>query len=440
MRMKSLNLDISSLGTPAIPSPIDAHLPVEQRKRNFVSDQQHILLDDKLENVMSLVAQGKPLPSLEMAGPREFVYFHPEEISCAVVTCGGLCPGLNDVIRGIVMELTHCYGVRNIYGIPFGYEGLIPSSGHQIRSLTPTRVEHVHERGGSILGVSRGEQDVGEMVDALVRMSVNILFVIGGDGTLRGSSALAAEIRRRGLPISVIGIPKTIDNDIMFIDKSFGFETAIAAAVESIASAHTEALGQYNGIGLVKLMGRHSGFIACSAALANNDANYVLIPEVKFSLDGDNGLLKTLERRLEARHHAVIVVAEGAGQELIAGDPGVDASGNARLKDIGIFLKDRISEHFRALGVPSELKYIDPSYTIRSIPSTSQDSFYCLRLAQHAVHAGMAGKTDMVVGRWHGHYVNLPTELTTSGRKSVDPQGDLWTSVLESTGQPVKMG
>ncbi len=432
-------LEITHLGEAKIPSPIDQHLPVEQRKRHFVSDERRVLLDDRLDHVMELVSQGRELPSLERAGPREHVYFHPDEISCAIVTCGGLCPGLNDVIRGIVMELTHCYGVRNIYGIPFGYEGLVPENGHEIRNLTPARVEHIHERGGTILGTSRGEQDIATMVDTLVQMSVNILFVIGGDGTLRGSSELAQEIIRRQLPIAVIGIPKTIDNDIMYIDKSFGFETAIAAAVESIASAHTESLGHFNGIGLVKLMGRHSGFIACSAALANNDANYVLIPEVPFALDGEHGLFKTLERRLERRRHAVIVVAEGAGQELFADDPGTDASGNRKLNDIGIFLKDKIKAYFKQREMPVDLKYIDPSYMIRSIPAASQDSFYCLRLAQHAVHAGMAGKTNMVVGRWHGHYVNLPTELTTSGRKRVDPKGDLWTSVLESTVQPVQM-
>lgn len=437
--MELPSLDIRSLGPCKIPSPIDAHLPVEQRKSNFVSDDKRVLLDDSLDGVMEHIRAGRSLPSLELAGPREKVFFLPNETSCAIVTCGGLCPGLNDVIRGIVMELTFCYGVRNIYGIPFGYEGFIPRYGHEVRNLRPSRVENIHMMGGSVLGVSRGEQDVVEIVDSLVRMSINILFVIGGDGTLRGSLAIAEEITRRGLAISVIGIPKTIDNDIMFIDKSFGFETAIAAAVESIAAAHTEARGQYNGIGLVKLMGRHSGFIACSAALANNDANYVLIPEVPFALEGEHGLLKTLERRLAVRNHAVIVVAEGAGQELIDGEAGTDASGNVRLKDIGYFLKEKIVDYFHGIKTPIELKYIDPSYLIRSIPASSQDSFYCLRLAQHAVHAGMAGKTAMVVGRWHGHYVNLPTELTTSGRKRVDPSGDLWTSVLESTGQPVRM-
>lgn len=437
--MELPSLDIRSLGPCTIPSPIDAHLPVEQRKSNFVSDRQRVLLDDSLDGVLDRVQRGLELPSIELAGPREHVFFQPEDTSCAIVTCGGLCPGLNDVIRGIVMELTFCYGVRNIYGIPFGYEGFISRYGHDVRNLNPARVENIHMMGGSVLGVSRGEQNVSEIVDSLVRMSINILFVIGGDGTLRGSLAIADEVARRDLPISVIGIPKTIDNDIMFIDKSFGFETAIAAAVESIAAAHTEARGQFNGIGLVKLMGRHSGFIACSAALANNDANYVLIPEVPFALEGEHGLLKTLERRLAVRNHAVIVVAEGAGQDLMEGEVGTDASGNVRLKDIGYFLKERIVEHFQTIGKPVELKYIDPSYMIRSIPASSQDSFYCLRLAQHAVHAGMAGKTAMVVGRWHGHYVNLPTELTTSGRKRVDPTGDLWTSVLESTGQPVRM-
>ena len=285
------------------------------------------------------------------------------------------------------------------------------------------------------------------MVDQLQKMGIGALFVIGGDGTLRGATKLVGEIERRKLAISVVGIPKTIDNDIHFIDRSFGFESAAAAAAEAIRSAHVEATGANNGIGLVKVMGRHSGFIACHAALACPDANFVLIPEVPLKLDGEGGFLHHLERRLAQRAHAVIVVAEGAGQELCAAGPAVggatgatDASGNARLKDIGLVLRERIVQHFAGRGLEITLKYIDPSYQIRSVPASPSDSVYCWNMARNAVHAAMAGNTEMLVGRWHGRFVHVPFPLATRFRKQVDLDDDLWTSVIESTGQPASFG
>jgi 6-phosphofructokinase 1 len=278
-------------------------------------------------------------------------------------------------------------------------------------------------------------------------MEIGALFVIGGDGTLRGATKLVGEIERRKLSIAVVGIPKTIDNDIHFIDRSFGFESAAAAAAEAIRSAHVEATGANNGIGLVKVMGRHSGFIACHAALACPEANFVLIPEVDLKLDGERGFLRHLERRLEQRAHAVIVVAEGAGQELCAAGPPVggatgatDASGNARLKDIGLVLRERIVRHFAGRGVDITLKYIDPSYQIRSVPASPSDSVYCWNMARNAVHAAMAGNTEMLVGRWHGRFVHVPFPLATRFRKTVDLDDDLWMSVIESTGQPAAFG
>jgi 6-phosphofructokinase len=187
------------------------------------------------------------------------------------------------------------------------------------------------------------------IVDCLERMNINALFVIGGDGTLRGAMQIAAVIAERNQKIAVVGIPKTIDNDIPYIDQSFGFQTAFAEATKSIQSAHVEAKAAPNGVGLVKLMGRHSGFIACYAALAESDANYVLIPEVPFQLEGPGGLLDHILTRVRENGHAVIVAAEGAGQDLIpAGPEGVDASGNRRLQDIGLYLKQRITDHFAA--------------------------------------------------------------------------------------------
>jgi 6-phosphofructokinase 1 len=429
---------ISNLGPARFHSPLRKLR--SEAEASFVSDDRHrVLFDHSLQRVTDALESGKNPISIERSGPREALFFPPEKTTCAIVTCGGLCPGLNDVIRGLVMTLHYSYGVRDIYGIPYGFEGLVERHGHIIRKLTPEDVSDIHNHGGTLLGTSRGPQSPVEMVDKLVSLGIDILFVIGGDGTLRGAHAIVEEVTKRGLPIAVVGIPKTIDNDLEYTDKSFGFETAFAEAVRAVRSAHNEARGHSNGLGIVKLMGRDSGFIAAFAAIADNCVNYVLIPECPFSLEGASGLLAHLEKRLDGRGHAVIVVAEGAGQDLMQNDASAkDASGNVRYGDIGLFLKDRIQAHFKGIGRELNIKYIDPSYVIRSVPASPQDAIFCLRLAQHAVHAAMAGKTDMVVGRWHGHHVNLPIGVVTLRRRKVGLQGDLWLSVLEATGQPAR--
>ncbi len=431
------DFEIQRLGTAEIASPL--HRTRSEAQAEFVTDDHRVLFDSSPAKVRAAMEYGGEPISIEHAGPREKIYFDPKHTVCAVVTCGGLCPGLNDVIRGLVMTLNYSYRVRTIYGIPYGYEGFIPRYGHTILKLTPDFVCDLHQEGGSILGSSRGPQSPKKMVDKLVELKVNILFVIGGDGTLRGAQAIVEEIEARSLKISVVGIPKTIDNDLEYMDKSFGFETAFAEAVRAVRCAHNEAKGYPNGVGLVKLMGRESGFISAFAALAENSVNFVLIPEVPFHLEGKNGLLKTLQNRLAERSHSVIVVAEGAGQHLMQPDPSQkDASGNAKFGDIGPFLKKSIENYFREIKIEINIKYIDPSYIIRSVPASPQDAIFCLRLAQNAVHAAMAGKTCMVVGRWHGHYVNLPMPVVTVRRRKVNPQGDLWLTVLEATGQPAE--
>lgn len=388
-----------------------------------------------------LVAGGGDLPaaSFEEAGPREMIYFAPARTTVGIVTCGGLCPGLNDIVRGIVNQCHRQYGVTRIYGFRYGYEGLVQRYGHTPLILKPASVEQAHQFGGTLLGSSRGQQDVVAMVDTLEDMNVDILFVIGGDGTLRGAAQLVKEIGRRGLKKAVVGIPKTIDNDIMYLDKSFGFETAFAAAVQAVKCAYVEATGAVNGVGLVKLMGRDSGFIACYAALAGSNVDFVLIPEVPFELEGEGGLLESLRHRLMKRGSVVIVVAEGAGQHLMHTGDETDASGNRRHGDIGQFLKERINAFFKNRKTEVNLKYIDPSYIVRSVPANAQDNVYCSRLAQAAVHAAMAGRTGMLVGRWRGSFVHLPFELVIHGRRKVDPTQELWHSVLECTGQPPVM-
>jgi 6-phosphofructokinase 1 len=357
------------------------------------------------------------------------------------VTCGGLCPGINDVIRSVTMALFYRYGVKNILGIPYGLRGLNPMFGHQPMELTPDFVKDITCIGGSILSTSRGPQDISVMVDYLECMNVNILFCVGGDGTMRAAERLTTEITARRLKIAVIGIPKTIDNDLNLIEKSFGFDTAIEKTVESIRSAHVEAKGALNGIGLVKIMGRLSGYITATAALAQGDANFVLIPEVPFDLDGEQGFLKNLEKRMRSRGHAVILVAEGAGQDLLRdnhSEKKTDASGNIRLQDIGLFLKAAIENYFQSTHLEINLKYIEPSYLIRSVPANASDSIYCSSLGQYSVHAAMAGKTGLLVALRKDEYVHLPLSAAISGRQ-IDPEGNVWLRVLETTGQPASM-
>ena len=428
---------IRSLGEAKIPSPVRFSEP-EMQCNEFVENGRRVLQEHDLDAVRAAFSKGEEPVSFEVAGPREKIYFDPSKTRCAIVTCGGLCPGLNDIIRSLVLELYHRYGVRQIHGIRHGLQGFIPKYGHDVLHLDPTRVERILDQGGTILGSSRGPQDFGEIVDALERMNVNVLFMVGGDGTLNAAHRLAAEITKRNLRIGVIGIPKTIDNDIHIVERSFGFDTAVDEATRAIRSAHTEAVGYPNGIGVIKLMGRNSGFIAATAALAQQDANFVLIPEVPFDFHGENGLLALMEARLSDRGHCVVVAAEGAGQEYfctVSEGSDKDASGNVKLKDIGQLLKNRIEAHFRQREIPIAMKYVDPSYMIRSRPANPNDSVFCGFLARDAVHAAMAGKTDMLVGYVSGHFVHLPLALCANRRKHVDPEGKLWQAVLEATGQ-----
>ncbi|MFZ5766061.1 MAG: ATP-dependent 6-phosphofructokinase [Thermodesulfobacteriota bacterium] len=421
---QATHFTISRLGECTTPSPMQGV--------RFTGTDEHVLFHGNLAAVRRYLDAGQQPPVFEMAGPREKIFFDPARLACGIVTCGGLCPGINNVIRAIVLSLHYHYGVRTIYGFPYGYEGLASRHGHRPLLLTPEQVAGINEMGGTILGSSRGNQDVADMVDTLERLGVSILFCIGGDGTQRGAFAITEEAARRGLRLSVIGIPKTIDNDISYVQKTFGFETAVAEAKKATAAAHVEALGARNGVGLVKLMGRDSGFIAAYSVLVDNQVNFCLIPEARFTL---TGLLTALERRLAQRGHAVIVVAEGAGQDLLKTTGEQDASGNIRHGDIGLFLRDSITRHFREIGAELTLKYIDPSYMIRSLPANPNDSAFCLLMGHNAVHAGMAGRTGMMVGFWNHQFTHVPIPLAVSRRKKIDPHGWVWSNVLASTGQ-----
>ncbi len=431
---------VPKLGNCTIESPLNLSKELGDGVFNYIQDDQRIVMKSDIRYYKSCIAENIEPVSFEKAGPKEYIYFDPAKTKVAIVTCGGLCPGLNNVIRGLVMQLFDRYGVNRVVGIKYGYEGFIPKYKHEIIDLTPEEVEDIHMHGGTILGSSRGPQDVGEIVNALERMNINILFTIGGDGTLHGAQTITEEITKRGLKIAVAGIPKTIDNDINLIEKSFGFESAFTIATEVLRGAHNEAKGAYNGISLVKLMGRDSGFIAANAALAVQEVNFVLVPEVHFEMQGPGGFLEILKHRLERKHHALIVVAEGAGQNFFNENTTErDASGNVKYNDIGIYMRDTIKADFKNRNFPFNLKYIDPSYIIRSSPANANDSLFCNILAQNAVHAVMAGKTGFVIGYWNTHFTVLPIPMTVSKRKKISTEGELWSTVIETTGQPKKM-
>jgi 6-phosphofructokinase 1 len=438
------DFSVDALGECKVLSPIALATQLGQFKAKYVVDDSWVRYDvnvfgDK-KPIEFAIPEGKKNPPnmLEKAGPRKLIYFKPQHVNAGICTCGGLCPGINDVIRAIVRCLYHRYNVRRIHGIRYGYSGFLESI--EPLNLVPELIDDIHKTGGSFLGTSRGGGErVVDIVDAIEALNLNMLFIIGGDGTQRGSLEIAEEIEKRSLKVAVVGVPKTVDNDLSFVERTFGFDTAVAKATEAVAAAHMEAHSHQGGIGLIKLMGREAGFIATYTALASHETNFCLIPEVPFDLDGPHGFLVTLEQRLARRQHAVVIVAEGAGQEHIQTAGTKDASGNVKFNDIGVFLRDKIGDYFKEKKIPHTIKYIDPSYQIRSAVASPSDSVYCERLGNNAVHAAMAGKTKMLIALVNDKYVHIPIKLATQKRKSVDPTGSLWRDALDATGQPLLM-
>src|SRR5271167_2038489 len=418
------DFNTDSIGECAVVSPL--------RNAHFMDTSKRLLFRADIDELRAQIEAGVDPAAFELAGPRERIYFNPNDLRCGIVTCGGLCPGLNDVIRSIVFCLQEKYGVTAVYGFRFGYAGLAEPDALKPIELTTRRVGQINEIGGTVLGSSRGPQPADGMVDTLERLGIQLLFTVGGDGTLRGAHSIVEEIQRRKLSIAVVGVPKTIDNDISYIDTSFGFDTAVEAARQATRAAFVEASCHRYGIGLVKLMGRDAGFIASFATLADTQVGLCLIPEIAFNIDG---VIRAARQRIQRDGYVVIVVAEGAGQSLLAEASESDASGNRRYGDIGVFLKDKIPEAFRAQGIAVTLKYIDPSYMIRCLPANARDANFCLRLGHAAVHAGMAGKTDMVIGSWRRRLTHVPIPVAVSSRKKVDTNGYLWQTVLSVTGQ-----
>jgi 6-phosphofructokinase 1 len=401
----------------------------------FPSKLSHTISDDvRVPERIEIGAE--PGLQFELAGPRAKLFFDPKKTRAGIVTCGGLCPGLNNVIRSLFLELHYGYGVADVLGFRDGYQGLDAKCGIEPVKITPEFVDHIHQHGGTVLGTSRGPVDIGRAVDNLIARDVNILFAIGGDGTQRGANDLYQEARKRGHALSVVGVPKTIDNDVGFVSRTFGFFSAVEEAKRVLDCAHTEARSVLGGIGVVKLMGRHAGFVTAGAVVASQDVNFALIPEAPFKLEG---FLSALKQRMANKSHAVIAIAEGAGQRLLSADKAeLDASGNVKLRDIGPFLCEEIRAYFKAEGIPVVIRYFDPSYQIRSRPANSEDALLCDLYARHAVHAAMAGKTGVVIGFLHERFIHVPIELLATHTKRLDPASGWWRSVLAATGQPAQ--
>jgi len=396
----------------------------------IASPQKHFTRDD-IRIPENIVCGADPGILFERAGPRANLFFDPKETRAGIVTCGGICPGLNNVIRSIFLELTHGYGVKEVWGFRNGYTGLHPDSNPVL--LTPEFVHDIHLKGGTVLGSSRGPVDVSKAVDNLIARKINILFTVGGDGTQRGANNLYLEASRRGYALSVVGVPKTIDNDIEFVSRTFGFLSAVEESARVLGCAHVEAKSVPGGIGIVRLMGRHAGFITAGATVASQDVNFALIPEAPFSLEK---FLLALKERMLLRDHAVIAIAEGVGQDLLEGTESKDASGNVKLKDIGRFLRSKIEEYFKAEGISVVTRYFDPSYQVRSRPANAEDALICDLFARHAVHAAMTGKTGLIIGRIHDLFIHVPIGLLEGRTKRLDPSRGWWHAVLAATGQP----
>ncbi|MDI3321451.1 ATP-dependent 6-phosphofructokinase [Pinibacter soli] len=415
-------MNITVLGEAKFESPIG----------HSVSDS--LLIPENI--VIDPASTAKDDLKFELAGPRSKLFFDPKNTRAGIVTCGGLCPGLNNVIRSLFLELHHAYGVKQVIGFRGGYQGLDPVNGKEPVVLTPKFVHSIHKEGGTVLGTSRGPVDIRIAVDNLIQREVNMIFTVGGDGTQRGGNELFQEAKKRGYPLAVVGVPKTIDNDVAFVTRTFGYMTAVSEASKVLSNAHNEAISVENGIALVKLMGRNAGFVAAGATIACQDVNFALLPEVAFKLEGPNGFLAALKKRVLERSHALVVVAEGAGQDLFTADEmKKDDSGNIKAKDIGVFLRDTIGKYFKNENIPVVIRYIDPSYIVRSSAANSEDAILCDMFARNAVHAAMAGKTGLVIGYMHDRFIHVPIDLLTSRKKSMDPLSFQWKAVQASTGQ-----
>ncbi|KAJ0017980.1 hypothetical protein Pint_09649 [Pistacia integerrima] len=444
LSFSSINLRNISHLADYVSNPNTYTNPLDQNSFYHPSDGFYITHTDIILRQIAHDLSGTfspPSPPLAYlrAGPRKQIFYDPKTTRAAIVTCGGLCPGMNTVIRELVVGLWELYGVRQIYGIQAGYRGFYS---REPVELSPKMVHKWHKRGGTVLETSRGGFDLNKIVDAIQHHGFNQVYIIGGDGTMRGAVKIFNEIQQRKLHVGVVGIPKTVDNDVGIIDRSFGFQTAVEMAQQAISAAHVEAESAVNGIGLVKLMGRSTGHIALHATLSSRDVDCCLIPETEFYLEGKGGLFEFLENRLKENGHAVLVVAEGAGQDMIprtdAQKEERDESGNLVFLDVGSWMKSELKKWWDR-DHPDELftvKYIDPTYMIRAVPANATDNLYCTLLAHSSIHGVMAGYTGFVCGPINGNYAYIPLEEVAQAKHEVDTRDHKWAWVRSVTNQP----
>jgi len=369
------------------------------------------------------------------ANATRHIYWDPKDVRAAIVTCGGLCPGLNSVVR----ELTDClyneYGVKDILGMRGGYHGLSNPEELTPMYLTPKIVNEIHMKGGSVLMAGRGGNDCIRIVDKLKERDINMLFVVGGDGTQSGAHALFLEARKRKMPISIVGVPKSIDNDVMYFDKTFGFESAVAEAVSVIRGSFVEATSANRAVSIVKLMGRDAGFVSMYAAVASNLVDLCLIPEVDVKLQD---VLAYVDKVLAQKGYMVVAVAEGAGQNFVESE-GVDPTGHTKYGDVGVFLRDAINEHLKRSDDGGRSFYFDPSYMIRAVPANPIDHIFCSRLSRDAVHTAMRGYTGVCVGPIHNIIIIMPMNNIASRQKTVNVHRNMWQVCVHQSGMPQQL-
>jgi len=412
----------------------DAKVPMAARVASGVP-YIHVI-DDNNEGVLVdiLVPADNEVTVYPRAGPRSSLFFRPSHVNAGIVTCGGLCPGLNSVIRDVTKSCFELYGVQSVIGFHGGFSGIFSMP---FERLTLESTQGIQNLGGTILSSARGGFDADRILNKLEDLRISQLFIVGGDGSMRGARELVVAITKRPWPVAIIGIPKTIDNDIGLIDHSFGFQTAVEETLRAVRAAKVEAACSINGVGVVQCMGRHAGYIAAQVTLASAEVDLCIIPEVPIAIDGSLDVLEHVIRVVEKKGHAVVVVAEGAGENLLGKSEEFDASGNRRLRPIGPWIKEAIAERLTMRGLGRQVRLIDPSYMVRSVAAYSVDSILCTLLSLAAVHAAMDGYTGVCVALVNGRSVMVPLDLIVEASpRKVDVCSRTYERIVSLTSQP----
>lgn len=494
-------------GLPTITNPI----PLEIRG-SFREESDTIIVDARSryhctsggKNKCCLENIGLTFPE---AGPRENLVYPMESrdgatdsLQVGVLVSGGIAPGINAVIKGIVDRHTlysnHAkenddtsYDLE-IIGYRDGFSGLL--SGSHIK-LNRKKVRDFANKGGSLLGTSRyhplldlddpGKRDsaVRDIISNL--KDIDILYVIGGDGSMRAAHMIWTRAQRmhaegEASKLSVVAIPKTMDNDILWVWQSFGFMSAVEKAKQFVLQLHTEASSNPR-LGIMQLFGSDSGFVVTHAALASGVCDYVLIPEADFSMEV---LCEFIKKKLKSRYKrgqdgkspfGMILMAETAIPRDGINSPGckyIDDPDVGLEKEEKIAIEKFIADGRRVQGqtqdalrrggikiisrvVQKEIRQMkpgqywekfrvftnEPRHLIRAIDPSVQDVIFGQRMGTLAVDNAMAGYTDFMISQWLTEYVLVPLKLVVLGRKRVPQKGIFWKSVLANTGQPHEM-